>query len=94
MARSLAAGQIRKRRTMPAMPNPKPLGGDDQQHLKAPAEVLTVEDLLGEEHIRSICNTTLDGYVRHHDDDGVFLVIKRPGVKIPLEPKGIELVIR
>lgn len=62
---------------------PDALCREDKEHLEAPAKILLVEDLLGQEDVGGICDTSLDGYRRHHDYDGMFFHVERAGVEIP-----------
>lgn len=73
---------------------PDALRREDEEHLEAPAEMLLVEDLLSQEDVGCIRHTALNGYRGHHDDDGVLFHVERAWVEVPLESKGVELVVR
>ena len=62
---------------------PDTLCREDEEHLEAPAKVLLIEDLLSQKDVSGIRYTSLNGYRRHHDYDGMFLHVERAGVEIP-----------
>lgn len=71
----------------------KALGGNHKQHLKAPAEILLVEDLLRQQDVGRVGYTSLDGNIGHHDNNRVFLDVERTRVEVPFDPKGGEFVV-
>lgn len=73
---------------------PDALGGEDEEHLEAPPKMLLIEDLLSQEDVGRISHASLDGYRRHHDDDGMFFHIERAGVQVPFQPKSVEFMVR
>lgn len=70
------------------------LCGEDEEHLEAPAKILLIEDLLSQEDVGRIGDTSLDRHRRHHDYDGMFLHIERAGVEVPFQSERVELMIR
>lgn len=73
---------------------PNTLCSEDKKHLEPPAKILLVEDLLSQEDVSRIGDTSLDRHRRHHHYDGMLLHIEGAGVEVPFQSECVELVVR
>lgn len=66
---------------------------DGEEQLEGPAEVLAVEDLLGDEHVGCVEGAAGIGGVGHDDDDGVLFVVEGAGLEVEGQAEKVELVV-
>lgn len=64
------------------------LGGEDEEDLEAPAELLVVEDFLGQQDVDGVGGGGSGS--GHHGDDGVLLDVEGTGVELKLVSKDGE----
>jgi hypothetical protein len=59
-----------------------------------PAKVLAIEDLLCKQNIGCVCRPATKRGIRHHNNDRMLFHIEGSWDKVPLNAKGLELLVR